>query len=106
MPIFPSKKPDGVVEVVHYGPDGQVAWVRAYERRGPTYTDQRLLTRAELVERLKAGKRFFAGWRIPYRASTFHTHAAVRLHEHGGRELLLTDDHPTDRDDLTGIPII
>ena len=29
-----NKKYDGVIEAVHYAPDGQVEWVRAYLRRG------------------------------------------------------------------------
>jgi len=36
-------KYDTVVEAVHYQPDGQVAWVRAYQRRGPTFTDWMIL---------------------------------------------------------------
>jgi len=38
--------------------DGQIALVRAYERRGVTFSDRVLLDRATLLERLKNGKKF------------------------------------------------
>ncbi len=64
-------KYDTVVEAVHYQPDGQVAWVRAYHRRGPTFSDWMILKRPELVESLKAGKRIVTGKRVAYMAGTF-----------------------------------
>ena len=49
---------DGVIEAVRYKPDGQVDWVRAYLRRGPTFSDRIMINRATLIENLKSGKRY------------------------------------------------
>jgi hypothetical protein len=97
---------DGVVDAVHYAPDGQVAWVRAYERRGPTFTDLRIIERGALVQRLKAGKKIYAGERIPYKASTFTLKYPFRLIQQDGKEILVTGDRVTDHDSLEGVPVI
>ena len=64
-------KIDGVIEAVRYKPDGQILWVRAYLRRGSTYSDRILLDRQELIELLKSGKSFVSGARVELMASTF-----------------------------------
>ena len=55
------QKFDGVVEVVHLKPDGQVDWVRAYLRRGAAFSDHIKLDRSTLVEQIKSGKRYLTG---------------------------------------------
>ena len=50
MPKF-----DGVIEAVRYK-SGKIEVVRAYERRGATFSDHVLLDRKELLERLRGGK--------------------------------------------------
>jgi hypothetical protein len=97
---------DGVIEAVHYNPDGQIAWVRAYERRGPTFSDRVLLDRSSLIERLKARKRFVIGQRKPQWASTFDTASSLQLIQKGGRELIVTRLASTDHDLLDGAPLI
>jgi hypothetical protein len=97
---------DGVVDAVHYTPDGQVAWVRAYERRGPTFSDHVLIDRSTLIARLKAGKRFWVGKRQPLKASTFDLSQPVRLLTAGGRDVLGVGDTPCERDCLEGAPVI
>ncbi|MEN6409981.1 MAG: hypothetical protein ABFD44_09765 [Anaerolineaceae bacterium] len=62
---------DGVIESVRYAPDGKIALVRYFERRGSTYSDYELLKREDLVRRLKAGKRFAIGIRQPYLGFVF-----------------------------------
>lgn len=99
-------KYDGVIEAVHYDNDGQIAWVRAHLRRGPTWSDHVLLDRGKLIEMLKAGKRFVLGRRVPYLASTFETFEAVNLVNQGGREVLVTDHLDADHDCLKGAPIL
>ena len=99
-------KYDGVIEAVHYGDDGQIAWVRAYLRRGPTWSDLVLLDRRKLIELIKGGKRFVIGKRVPYLASTFETFEEVALFNQGERELLVTDHLETNRDNLKGAPIL
>ena len=49
-----DKKFDGVIEAVHYSRGGQIDFVRAYERRGVTFSDRVLLNRKTLLERLSA----------------------------------------------------
>ncbi|MEW5872002.1 MAG: hypothetical protein AB1894_22225 [Chloroflexota bacterium] len=97
---------DGVVEAVHYQPDGQVAWVRAYVRRGATFSDHVLLDRQAIIELLKSGKRYLSGQRVPLRASTFETGDALRVLQKNDREVLVVGEIETDRDRLEGVPII
>ncbi|MDP1779148.1 MAG: hypothetical protein Q8K73_02630, partial [Anaerolineales bacterium] len=49
-----AKKIDGVIEAVRYK-NGQITWVRAYERRGATFSDRVLLDRKTLLQRLQKG---------------------------------------------------
>jgi len=97
---------DGVIEAVHYHPDGQVAWVRIYERRGPTFSDLVLLDRNTLVDRLKAGKKFTGGRRLLLRASTFEFYQPVLLVHPEGKELLVAGESRVEHDSLVGIPIL
>ena len=101
-----KQKFDGIVEAVHYAPDGRVAWVRAYERRGPTFSDHVLISRQELVDKLKGGKRFLVGQRKEFLASTFDTSQPLRLVPQNGGELLVVGDGQTAQDHLAGVPII
>jgi hypothetical protein len=100
-----KQKYDGIVESVRLKPDGQVDWVRAFERRGPTFSDYILINRDQLVKRLKAGKKFAVGRRLPQMASTFEVSQAVRLVEKDGQQYLVVGDSQTaDRDRLDGVP--
>jgi hypothetical protein len=99
-------KIDGVIEGVRYKPNGEVEWVRAYERRGATYSDHLLLKRDVLIQKLKSGKKFMAGSRTPLLASTFEVTSPVRLIKAGERDILVTGDLPSSQDRLEGIPVI
>lgn len=99
-------KYDGVVEAVHYAQDGNVAWVRAYERRGAAFSERVLLDRDTLVSRMKAGKRYVAGKRVPYLGSTFEVSEALHLIADNGNELLVTGEQQAAADNLKDIPII
>jgi len=101
-----KQKFDGIVEAVHYAPDGQVEWVRAYERRGATYSDYVLISRQELVDKLKRGKVFLVGQRRAYLASTFDTSQPVRLMPQNGQEVIVAGDTQAAQDCLEGVPII
>jgi len=83
-----KQKLDGIVEAVHYAPDGQVQWVRAYEKRGPIFSDRVLIERQALIEKLKAGKNYAAGKRKPYLGGTFEAGPALRLVEQDGKTVL------------------
>jgi len=99
-------KIDGVIEAVRYNPDGQVNWVRAYLRRGPTYSDRILLDRQKLIELLKSGKSIVSGVRVEQMASTFQVGKPVRLHQNNGQEVLVTGDVQSNQDRLEGVPIL
>jgi len=99
-----KQKYDGVVEAVHYKPDGQVDWVRTYLRRGPIFSDFILLDRQTLVEHLKSGKQYVAGRRIPQLASTFEVTKPLHVIHNGGEEILVTGDLQSSRDRLEGVP--
>jgi hypothetical protein len=100
------QKFDGVIECVRYKPTGEVEWVRAYERRGATYSDHILLKREALVQKLKSGKKFVAGSRTTLLASTFQVTFPVRLIKAGEREILVTGDLQSNQDRLEGVPLI
>ena len=103
---MPQKKYDGVIEVVRYSPEGKISEVRMYERRGPTYSDRVMVTRAELLQRLRAKKKFAVGARKPFLASTFDVTAEVRLTGSRGQESIVAGSSKTaDRDDLQGAPL-
>jgi hypothetical protein len=97
---------DGVIEAVHYQ-DGKLAWVRAYERRGPTWSDWVLLDRQILVERIQAGRRFVSGDRVEFEASNFETGRRILLVEKGRNAYLVTENISNpDRDQLDGVPLV
>ena len=97
MPKF-----DGVIEAVRYK-TGKIEIVRAYERRGATFSDHVLLDRKTLLERLKNGKHFVTGQRREYLASTFEVGKPVNLVGIDGKEVLTTASQE-DHDELEGVP--
>lgn len=99
-------KYDGVVESVRYKPNGDVDWIRAYERRGPAFTDYIIIDRQSLIERLKAGKKFMVGKRVRFLAGTFDVTSPVRLISRDGKDILVAGGEPADHDRLDGVPLI
>jgi hypothetical protein len=98
-----AKKVDGVIEAVHYQ-DGQIANVRAYERRDATFSDHILIDRKALIERIKKGKRFVVGTRKELMASTFDLGKAVQVVTRNGKEILSTSAD-ADHDELESSPV-
>jgi len=98
-----AKKIDGVIEAVHFK-NGQIVQVRAYERRGFTYSDRVMLDRKTLTERLESGKRFVTGSRQNLMASTFTTGKPVFLTGEDGRSFVSTREGAT-ADELEGVPV-
>lgn len=96
------KKPDGIIEAVHFQ-DGRIAAVRAFERRGATFSDRTILDRKSLLERLKKGRKFVTGSRKEFWASTFETGQPVQVVGDEGRELISTRSDAT-KDELEGVP--
>jgi len=103
---MPKVKYDGVVEAVHYQPNGQVGWVRAYLRRGPTFSDRIILDRERLIGDLKAGKRYLVGKRIPLMAGTFEVSEALQVADVDGQEVVYTSNPQGERDRLDGVPML
>ena len=101
-----KQKLDGVIEAVRYAPDGSIAWVRAYERRGPTYSDVVILPREALVSRLKAGKQFAIGQRREFFSSEFILGKPVRLQVQGDLSWLVTSESAANQDHLDGAPLV
>jgi hypothetical protein len=99
-----KQKYDGVVEAVRYGPEGQVSMVRIYERRGAVFSDRVLLTREELVQRLKGGQQYVLGNRIPQMGGSFDISVSVRLVGSPGDEVLITNQQAGVGDNLEGAP--
>ena len=93
---------DGVIEAVRYRA-GKIELVRAYERRGATFSDRVLLDRAALLERLKKGKHFVTGQRTEFLASTFAVGKPVNLI---GRDstVIMTTLPQHNEDWLEGVP--
>jgi hypothetical protein len=100
-----DKKFDGVIEAVHYTRKGQIDFVRAYERRGTSFSDRVLLDRKTLLERLRSRKRFVAGERRQLLASTFDSGRDVNLVTNDGREFVSTRTDATE-DTLEGVPVL
>ena len=98
-----TKKIDGVIEAVRYK-NGQIVIVRAYERRGATFSDRVLLERKTLLERLKKGQQYITGLREELRASTFIAGKSVLVVQQDDRELLATRENAT-HDELDEVPV-
>ena len=98
-----AKKIDGVIEAVRYK-NGQIVLVRAYERRGPTFSDRVLLERKTLLERLKKGQLYITGSREELLASTFKNGKSILLVTQDGHDLLATNVNAT-RDELEDAPV-
>lgn len=99
-------KADFVIETVRYHPKGEIEWVRGYERRGEAFSDVVILPRQELIERLKKGKKVFAGKRLPQMGSAFQLSKAVHLKQANGSVVILTENSSATNDYLEGVPII
>ena len=99
-----AKKFDGIIEAVHYK-NGQIVTVRAYERRGATFSDRVLIERKDLLERIKSGKKFLIGSRKEYLASTFEVGKPVLVVNRDGRDFLSTREG-ADRDELENVPVL
>jgi len=101
-----DKKYDGVIEAVHYQPDGQVDWVRGYLRRGAAWSDRIILKRDDLIKEIKSGKRMMIGQRVRYMAGTFDVSKPIQVTGPDGKEVLDTSSSDRDHDNLEGVPVL
>lgn len=97
-----AKKIDGVIEAVRYK-NGQIVLVRAYERRGATYSDRLMLDRKTLLERLQKGQQFVSGSRQDLMASTFTLSKPVQVVKVEERDIIATNEIAT-KDELENVP--
>jgi len=99
-----AKKFDGVIEAVRYK-NGQIEVVRAFERRGATFSDRIMVPRHELLERLKNGQKFVIGKRREFLASTFDVQdQPVQVVDRNGKEIIATRND-ADHDELEQAPV-
>ena len=99
-----AKQFDGVIEAVRYK-NGQIEVVRAFERRGASFSDRVMLNRQEFLERLKKGKKYFIGKRREFLASTFDMQEnPVQLLDRNGQEIISTRAG-ADHDELEQAPV-
>jgi hypothetical protein len=105
--IYMKKKPtDIIIEAARIKSNGQLDFVRAYKRRGTTYSDCYLLTRSELIEQLLQGKSVASGQRVSYMASTFINIVPIRLTEENHRVIIKSGNRMTVQDDLLKVPLL
>jgi hypothetical protein len=101
------KKPyDGVVVAVRYTPQGEIDWVRAFERHGFVFTDRMMMGRDELIARLKDGKVFKTGERLVYQGNDFEVKEDIRWIEKNGDGVIVAGQDSADQDSLGQLPII
>lgn len=98
-----AKQIDGVIESVRYK-NGQILVVRAYERRGATYSDWVVLDRKTLLERLQKGQQFISGSRNDLMASTFTLSKPIMLVKADDREYIATYKSAS-KDELENVPL-
>jgi hypothetical protein len=101
--IIMAKKFDGVIEAVRYE-NGQIVTVRAYERRGSTFSDRVLIDRKELLERIKNGKQFVVGVRKEFLAGTFDEAKSVQVVTRDGKDFIATRAE-AEHDELESAPV-
>lgn len=97
-----AKKIDGIIEAARFK-NGQIQFVRVYEKRGFTFSDWLLLDRKTLIERLQKGQKFVTGSREELKASTFKTQKPVILVKENGHEYISTSEN-TKQDALEHVP--
>jgi hypothetical protein len=98
---MPTRKINAVIEAVRFSPGGKIELVRAYERRGPVWSDVQVLHRAELVDRLKHGQRICSGSRIKFLGNQFDTVELLRLEN----DRVISGMPQGSLDSLDGVPV-
>ena len=100
------KKFDGIISAVHYAPDGQIQWVRAFQRHGFVFSDRMLVKREDLLAWLKAGKKIYTGERSYKMGNDFELGKPVRLVSQNGSDVIVVGDGSAQTDQLEGVPIL
>ena len=94
-----------VVEAVRYSKNGELEKARLYERRGSSYSDIVIHTRADLIKALQAGKTIMAGKRQHRLASTFENIGVLRLSGSKDKPVFVFGEDVAEKDTLPGVPL-
>jgi hypothetical protein len=97
-----DQKFDGVIEAVHYSPDGAVDWVRGYLRRGAIWSDRIILRRQDLIDEINGGRKMMLGQRVEFLAGTFEVTKPLLVKD----GFLVTSDGSAKQDHLEGAPVL
>ena len=100
------QKYDVVIEAAHYSTDGNIAFIRAYERKGFAFSDLVLLDRKTLLERLQNGKHFATGKRKHLLGGAFEVEKTVKCLMQNGKEIVTTGGQNRGHDLLEDVPIL
>jgi hypothetical protein len=98
-----TNKIDLVIVSARYTAEGQVGCVQAYQRSGVVWGDVTLLTREQLLARLKAGARVVTG-RTSDLPGDYQIEAEVRLTRSNGMERLALRGREAEGEVL-GVPL-
>jgi len=85
-----SNKADLIIETVHHKHNGQIDFVRAYQKRGSAYSDCLLVKRQELVKMLAKGMKVVTGQRIHLMGNSFSGLIPVSLFTMDNKSLIMT----------------
>ena len=94
-----SIKFDVLIEAVRFAADGKIDLVRAFERRGASFSDNILINRADLINRMKNGQKIMTGSRKEFLGSTFDTGKFVQL-----KGEIITTNPSSNKDLLESVP--
>jgi len=99
-------KVDLIIEAVHHKRNGQIDFVRGYQKRGATYSDCFLVKRQELVDMITKGMKVSIGQRVILMGSTFSELTPVRVVIINDKATLMTSRSIAERKELTEVPIL
>jgi len=97
---MPGKKITTVIDSVRYLPDGRIDLVRVYERRGAIWSDYLLLSRPDLIKRIRKGK-ITSGSRKRFLGSELEIGTPINYE----MDIFFTGNQRGKMDLLDGVPI-
>ena len=101
-----KKSFDGVIVAARYTSEGEIKWVRAFERHGFVFSDRIIMDRSTLEEKLRAGKKFKTGERLVYQGNDFDVWEDIKLLEQDEASVIVAGDTSSKKDFLGDLPII
>lgn len=96
-------KVDVLITAARYDSEtGKLRMVQGYEPMGQVWSDIRLYTREDLIERLQEGKHIAFGSNVRL-ATDFEVRGRLQLRQRDGDTILLAEGSSSESDDL-GVP--